>query len=98
MKEKTYIELDIQDSIMTALNNLEIYPYSVIFTYCINPNGLLAITFYLPDDIDYFLKKINYNSQCDQSGYFILKETNTIIITGMSLLNFLNNDSTGIII
>ena len=84
MKEKTYIELDIQDSIMTALNNLEIYPYSVIFTYCINPNGLLAITFYLPDDIDYFLK--------------ILRETNTIIITGMSLLNFLNNDSTGIII
>lgn len=90
---KTFIETDIQDNISEIFGKYEIYPYSIIFTYCMNSNkgGLLSITFFLPGDVDFFLDKVNYKSLCDQSGYTIIKDTNTVIITGMALLNLINN-------
>ena len=56
-------------------------------------SGLLAITFYLKEDVEEFLDKLDYKSQCDKTGFYVIEETNTIILTGMPLINLYANIS-----
>jgi hypothetical protein len=85
---KTQREIEIQESVIKTLTNFEIYPFSVIFTYSGGINsGLLSITFFLKDDIHKLLDLLEYKTQCDKSGYTILEETNTILLSDMALIN-----------
>ena len=81
-------EIGIQEEIIVFLDRLSISPFSVIFTYCLNNGGMLAITFWLDSDIDEFLDFVEYKSLCDKSGYLILRDNNTILISGFALIDF----------
>lgn len=91
MKSSTFRELYIQDKITNKLNKeFDIFPFSVFFTYCKDPDGLLSITFFYNSDLKEFLEKINYKAQCDQSGYLIYDETNTVVLVGIALSNLID--------
>lgn len=82
-------EISIQEEIIRNLEEKELYPFSVICTFAIPPgDGIVAITFYTSQDLNGFLEYIDYQSQCDKSGYIILQENNTIILSGLGLINF----------
>ena len=81
-------EVEIQEQIIEYLGSIDISPFSVIFTYCLNDGGMLSITFWINSDIDEFLNHIEYKSICDKSGYLILRENNTIMISGFALIDF----------
>lgn len=81
-------EVEIQELVIDYLSNLDISPFSVIFTYSLNDGGTLSITFWINSDIDDFLNHIDYKSICDKTGYIILRENNTILITGFALIDF----------
>lgn len=86
---KQSLEVKTQEEAICKLSSYEIYPFSVIFTYSGGiPDGLLSITFFLPTDIDKLLDILDYKSQCDKSGYFIIREYNTLILSGIALINF----------
>ena len=80
-------EIGIQEEITLALCRLDISPFSVIFTYCLNDGGTLAITFWLDSDISEFLDFVEYKSLCDKTGYIILRENNTILVSGFALID-----------
>lgn len=86
---KQSIEERTQEDAISKLSSYELYPFSVVFTYSGGvSDGLLSITFFSPQDITRLLDILNYKSQCDKSGYFIVEEYNTIILSGIALLNF----------
>ncbi len=86
---KQPIEIKTQEEAISKLSSYEIYPFSVVFTYSGGiPDGLLSITFFLDSDIDRLLDILDYKNQCDKTGYFIVKEYNTIILSGIALINF----------
>lgn len=86
---KQSIEIKIQEEAICKLSFYEIYPFSVIFTYSGGiSDGLLSITFFLDQDIDKLLDILDYVNQCDKSGYFIIREYNTLILSGIALINF----------
>lgn len=81
-------ESQIQNSVIEKLKSMNIFPASVIFTYAGGyDDGMLGITLYLEEDLDEFLDLLEYKTQCDKSGYWINKETNTVILTGLALIN-----------
>lgn len=87
MKEP--IEIKIQEEAISKLSSYEIYPFLVIFTYSGGiSDGLLSMTFFLESDIDKLLNVLDYKNQCDKTGYFIVREYNTIILSGIALINF----------
>ncbi len=73
------------DKILAFLETKDIYPFSVFYTDAIN-NGALSITFYLNEDLDQFLDILEYKSMCDNSGFEIFRDTQTVILTGRSLI------------
>ena len=80
-------EEKFQEDILKKLGEHEIYPFSTIFTYeGGDPGGLLSITFYLEQDLDEVLNLLEYSTQCDKSGYTIFRESNTLILTGIALI------------
>lgn len=79
-------ELDIEDRIRDKLKNKDIYPFSILCTFCLNGSGLLAITFYSLLDLTQTLDLIDYSSQCDKSGYLIAG--NTLILSDLALISF----------
>lgn len=80
-------EINIQESIIAKLQEYNIFPFSVIFSFMSpDKNGILSITFYLPEDLEKLLDILKYKSQCDKSGWTIIKKTNTILLTGLALL------------
>ena len=81
-------EIEIQESVIEFLGKNDISPFSVIFTYCLNDGGTLSITFWINSDIDEFLDHIEYKTICDKSGYLILRDNNTVIISGFALIDF----------
>ena len=86
---KQPIEIKIQEETICKLSSYEIYPFSVIFTYSGGiSDGLLSITFFLDQDIDKLLDILDYPNQCDKSGYFIIREYSTVILSGIALINF----------
>lgn len=82
-------EIIIQNQILNGLIKLDIYPFSVIFT-TIDKENLLSITFFLNQELKELLDFLNYKNLCDNSGYLILNENNTIIFTGIALMNLIN--------
>ena len=80
-------EIMIQESIIKALEEKDIYASTVIFTYEID-NGLLSITVYSNSDWEDLLELTGYKNSCDKSGY-ILCEGKTILLKGVALINFL---------
>lgn len=86
---KQSLEVKTQEEAIRKLSSYEIYPFSVIFTYSGGiSDGLLSMTFFLPTDIDKLLDILDYKSQCDKSGYIIIREYNTMILSGIALINF----------
>ena len=81
-------EKEIQEKVINFLNKINIMPFSVIFTYGLEDGGTLSITFWIKDEIDELLEKINYRSICDKNGYMILEENNTVLISGFALMDF----------
>lgn len=90
---KQSIEEKIQEEAIRKLSSHDLYPFSVIFTYSGGiSDGLLSITFFSPQDIDKILEILDYQSQCDKSGYFIVNEFNTIVLSGLALINFYTHE------
>lgn len=82
-----------QKTITDLLVGWELYPFSVVCTFAAGDgSGLFAITFFLPTDLVELLGKLDYDNQCDKSGYYILEDNNTIILTGMALMNLYTID------
>lgn len=80
-------EVEIQELIYKKLYDLNINPFSVICTFGLGFEGLVSITVYIKSEIKEILDLLNYKSICDKSGYIILEDNNTIIFTGMALIN-----------
>ncbi len=79
-------ETEIQEDIVAKLDRYDIHPYSVVCSFAIS-EGIISITFYIKQDLSEFLDLLDYKSQCDKSGYLILEENNTIILSGLALIN-----------
>ena len=81
-------EIKIQNLVKDKLQEFNIIPILVIFTYHGGySDGMLSITTYLKEELDMILDFVEYKTQCDQSGYWINWETNTIIFTGIALIH-----------
>lgn len=81
--------IDMQENVIDKLQSNEIYPFSVIFSYeAGDNNGILAITLYTELDYERLLDLLEYESQCDKTGFVVLKDTNTVILSDMALINF----------
>ncbi len=79
-------EVEIQENVIKFLVGHNIFPFSVIYTECFK--GLLSLTFYINIDTKELLDCLEYNRICDRSGFIILEEYNTILMTGFALFNF----------
>ncbi len=75
------------DKVIEYLETLDIFPYSVFFTYAIS-NGALSITFYVKEDLEKFLNTLNYNTLCDSSGFIVFEDNLTVILEKKALINF----------
>lgn len=84
MKKKPR-EIELQDAITEFLTEHNIFPFSVTVSYSID-SGVLGITFYFIQDLKDFLKIMGYEYLCDKSGYTILENTNTVLISGLPLV------------
>lgn len=63
-----------------------IYPFSVLYS---KDPQFLKISLFLKNDIQELLDLTSYHEVCDNSGVEIFPQTNTILYTGVSLINFL---------
>lgn len=79
-------EIEIQDDIVDKLDKYDIHPYSILCSFAID-EGIVSITFFLKQDLLEFLDLLDYKNQCDKSGYLIMKDNNTIILSGLALIN-----------
>lgn len=84
-------EYEIQDAIRKALETTyELYPYDII--YIDQQQGslsLLKITVWIKEDLNTIKDIIDFPSLCDKTGFLEFQDTNTVIIRGYALLNFL---------
>lgn len=78
-------EIEIQESVTKWLLSKNIFPESVTLSYKYF-DGLLAITFYIKEDLKEFLDLVDYKYSCDKSGFAIIEETNTIFLFGIPLI------------
>lgn len=78
-------EIEIQESVISWLTEKDISPASVVFSYRFF-DGLLAITFYFENDLEEFLDLVDYKFSCDKAGYIVIKETNTVMLSGLPLV------------
>lgn len=85
-------EIEIQEQIIKKLTeDYDISPFSVICTFNTEHDGLVAITFYIHNDLIEVLNILDYANQCDKSGYEIFDKTNTLILYDLALVNFYIN-------
>ena len=84
-------EIEIQESVRKRLSDYDISPFCVIFTFQTEHDGLLAITFYINQDLQEVLNILDYKNQCDKSGFLVLEEHNTLILYDLALINFYTN-------
>ncbi len=81
-------EEEIQENIIKKLQDRDLTPFSVIFSYeAGDSGGMLSITFHFKQELDELLRILKYNSQCDKSGWLIIEKTNTLVLTGIALLH-----------
>ena len=87
-------EENIQEQVREYLEKKEIYSHSIIYTYEFGGiYGLLGVTVYNKDDLEDLLKLLDYDSLCDKTGYTVIEEYNTLIISGSSLAKLLTDIS-----
>lgn len=79
-------EEQIQEDIVEKLDKYDIHPFSVICSFIIN-GGVVSITFYIRQELNEVLNLLGYKSLCDKSGYLILEENNTLILSDLALIN-----------
>lgn len=81
-------EIRIQEIVIKYLMKSDIFPFSVIYTNEVGDNtGTLGVTLYNREQLDELLDRFNYKSRCDKTGYTIIEDTNTILFSGMALLD-----------
>lgn len=81
-------EKEFQEKVIEKLLEHNISPFSVIFTYSGgDEDGILSITFYISEELDEVLDLLDYKTQCDKSGYAIMRESNTLLLSGVALIN-----------
>lgn len=78
----------IETKVRDYLVSYNIYPFSVLY---IKELRILKISFFLNDDISEFLDISGFKNMCDNFGYKLYSETNTILISKTYLTNFLRN-------
>lgn len=83
---KTPKEIELQDWVTSRLVNLDLYPFNVFFTYTNRGFGILGITFFIDFELAELLELIEYYNLCDKSGFTVIYESNTIIVSGNALL------------
>jgi hypothetical protein len=76
----------LEEIIETWLTTKNIYPFSVLYS---KDPQFLKISLFLKNDVDELLDITGYKTMCDNSGVQIFPETNTILYTGVGLINFL---------
>lgn len=76
----------IEKKIETWLISKNIFPFSVLYS---RDPQFLKISVFLKDDINELLDLTGYSDLCDNSGVLIFHETNTILFSGVSLINLL---------
>ncbi len=77
-------EIQFQSNVTSMLERNNLSPFSVVSTF-IN-DGFVAVTFYIEHDLKEFLELLDYKNQCDKSGFLVIGESNTVILSGMGLL------------
>jgi hypothetical protein len=84
MKSK---EEKVQESMISVIENSGLIPYSVFYTKIIGDKdtGLLCITMYSLSDLYSLLKLFGYQEKCDKSGFTVIKESSTVMLTGIAL-------------
>lgn len=87
MKKGLPREETVQEAITKKLEKLELLPFSVICTFCGDLGGTVSITFYIEDDLNSFLDFLDYPSRCDKTGYTIYQKYNTVILSGIALID-----------
>lgn len=80
--------LNFQETIREKLEEVEIFPFSIVSTLAAGRQGLCSITLTSKSQLEDFLNYLDYNSQCDKSGYLIIEETNTVLLDGIALVRF----------
>lgn len=76
----------LEEMIEKWMISRNIYPFSVLYS---KDPQFLKISLFLKNDIQELLDLTGYHEVCDNSGVQVFQETNTILYTGVSLINFL---------
>lgn len=76
----------LEEMIEKWMISKNIYPFSVLYS---KDPQFLKISLFLKNDIQELLDLTGYSKVCDNSGVQVFQETNTILYTGVSLINFL---------
>ena len=79
-------EIEVQEWIQSLLVKREIYPFTVFYTYIGGSGGTLGLSFYSRFDLDELLEMLEYRSLCDKSGFRVIPETNTLIVTSQAII------------
>lgn len=83
-------ELSVQEGVMAGLEKFDLFPMSCVFTYAISKDGLLSLSFFMKENLESFLKIINYDNLCDRSEVVIFEPEFTVILSGNALINLIN--------
>ena len=78
----------IEKIVETWMISKNIFPFSILYS---KDPQCLKISVFLRDDIQELLDLTNYKNMCDNSGVLVFNETNTILFTGVSLIDFLRH-------
>ena len=78
----------IEKIVETWMISKNIFPFSILYS---KDPQFLNISVFLRDDIQELLDLTNYKNMCDNSGGLVFNETNTLLFSGVSLIDFLRH-------
>ena len=78
----------IEKIVETWMISKNIFQFSILYS---KDHQFIKIYVYIRDDIKELLDLTNYKNMCDNSGVLVFNETNTILFTGVSLIDFLRH-------
>ena len=78
----------IEKIVETWMISKNIFPFSILYSK--DPH-FLKISVFLKNDIQELLDLTNYKNMCDNSGVLVFNETNTLLFSGVSLIDFLRH-------
>lgn len=80
-------EIEVQEWIQSRLIQRDIYPLTVFYTYLGGSGGTLGLSFYTKFDLEEVLEVLEYSCLCDKTGFLVIPQTNTLIVTGQAILH-----------